>query len=342
VRAFAAAASATFSVLLAFGHFANAHESRPLYVEIDERSAELVEVRWRAPLSVPAFDVPEVALPDGCTPVGPATRVEDPGAHARRQLHRCAGGLSSGEIAIRYPVLNPSVSTLLRFERSSGEVHTALLGPDESRWTVPERETRSRVARDYTALGARHILEGADHLLFVACLILIARSGRKILVTITGFTIAHSITLALAALGLVRVPVPPVEAAIALSILFVASEIARPARDTLTYRYPISVSASFGLLHGLGFAAVLSEVGLPQTEIPAALLFFNLGVELGQILFVVGLVALDALARSAARFSRARLKLRLPAAARLEPIAAYAVGCVAAFWTVERVASFWA
>ncbi|UCE87592.1 MAG: HupE/UreJ family protein [Deltaproteobacteria bacterium] len=330
------------AALLGVGGFAGAHESRPLYVEIDERSAELVEVRWRAPRSVPDFDVPEVLLPAACTAVGPATRVEDPGAHARRQLHRCEGGLVGGEIAVRYPVLNPSVATLVRLERSSGEVHTALLGPGENRWPVPARETRSRVAREYTALGTRHILEGADHLLFVACLILVARSWRKILVTITGFTIAHSITLALAALGWVRVPVPPVEAAIALSIVFVAREIARPARDTLTYRHPVSVSASFGLLHGLGFAAVLSEVGLPQIEIPVALFFFNLGVEIGQILFVVGLLAILALVRLGVRSSLARRGAGPPAAARLEPVAAYAAGSLAAFWTVERVASFWA
>ncbi len=180
----------------------------------------------------------------------------------------------------------------------------------------------------------RHILGGYDHLLFVACLIFIARSPRRILVTITGFTIAHSITLALSTLEWVRVPVPPVEVVIALSIVFVAREIAREKRDSLTWRYPIAVSSSFGLLHGFGFAAVLRDIGLPQIELPTALLFFNLGVEVGQIIFVTGLLIV---ALGGARI------LRLGQAAshrRLEQFVAYGVGCMAVFWTFERLSIF--
>ena len=332
----AAAVAALALGMIALAGTARAHESRPLYVEIRERGPERIELRWRAPLSVPAFNVPALALSDPCTPLGPRVPIPDPGAHVWRQLHRCAGGISGREVEVRYPVLNPSLSTLLRFERASGEVHTALLGPDEATWRVPERETRSRVARQYGALGAEHILGGYDHLLFLACLLLIARSWPRVLITVTGFTLAHSVTLALAALGFVRVPVAPVEAAIALSIVFVASEIARPARDTLTWRHPIAVSASFGLLHGFGFATVLNEIGLPQTEIPAALLFFNLGVEIGQILFVSALIALFAAAALAAQRGRAHP----PDPAALERVAAYATGSIAAFWLITRVASF--
>ncbi len=173
-----------------------------------------------------------------------------------------------------------------------------------------------------------------DHLLFVACLIFVARSLRRVLITITGFTIAHSITLALSTLEWVRVPAPPVEVVIALSIVFVAREIAREQRDTLTWRYPIAVSASFGLLHGFGFAAVLRSIGLPQIELPTALLFFNLGVEVGQIIFVTGVLLVA--------FIGARV-LRLGQYGDLRPLeqlVAYGVGCVAVFWTFDRLSTF--
>jgi hydrogenase/urease accessory protein HupE len=196
------------------------------------------------------------------------------------------------------------------------------------------------VARDYLALGVRHILEGYDHLLFLVCLMLIAGTGRRILITITGFTIAHSLTLALSALGLVHVPVAPVEAAIALSIVFLALEIVRGDRASLSYRYPIAVSSSFGLLHGFGFAAVLGETGLPQTEIPAALLFFNLGVELGQLIFVVGMILVYQLARLGMR-TTAGTDLPLDRLRPWEVPAAYAVGILASFWMIQRVATFW-
>jgi hydrogenase/urease accessory protein HupE len=205
---------------------------------------------------------------------------------------------------------------------------------------IPELESFATVARDYLMLGVRHILEGYDHLLFLACLLLIAGTGRRIFITITGFTLAHSITLVLSALGVLRVPIPPVEAAIAFSIVFLAVEIVRGNERSLTYRHPIVVSSSFGLLHGLGFAAVLAEAGLPQIEIPAALLSFNLGVELGQVLFVVGIVVLFQLLRLAAR-ALGKGDLAVSTLRPLEAPAAYAVGILACFWMIQRVATFW-
>ncbi len=215
-----------------------------------------------------------------------------------------------------------------------------MASPDQTELIIPEVESFGAVARDYLTLGVKHILEGYDHLLFLVCLMLIAGTGRRILITITGFTIAHSITLALSALGLVRVPVPAVEAAIALSIVFLAVEIVRGDERSLTYRYPIAVAASFGLLHGFGFAAVLGETGLPQTEIPAALLFFNLGVELGQIAFVFAVVLVYQLMRLAGRAIVNR-DLSIAGLRPLQTPTAYAVGILASFWMVQRVATFW-
>ncbi len=183
-------------------------------------------------------------------------------------------------------------------------------------------------------LGISHILEGYDHLLFLACLILIAGTGRKILITVTGFTVAHSITLALSALNLVTVSIAPVEAVIALSIVFLATEIAKEPRDTLTYKYPALVSVCFGLLHGFGFASVLKEIGLPQTELATSLLFFNIGVEIGQIMFIFAVIILFKILLAITNISNDKLR-------KLEVPAAYVVGSLASFWMVERVYSFW-
>jgi hydrogenase/urease accessory protein HupE len=196
------------------------------------------------------------------------------------------------------------------------------------------------VAAQYTLLGVRHILEGIDHLLFLVCLLMVARTPRRIAITITGFTLAHSVTLILSALDLVRVPVEPLEAAIALSIVFVATEIARGRRDVLTYRHPIAVSTSFGLLHGFGFAAVLNEIGLPQTELAASLLFFNVGVELGQLAFLAASLVVWTTSSAAARRVAAPSTWQARARAA-EPSAAYLIGSTASFWMIDRVSRFW-
>ena len=197
-------------------------------------------------------------------------------------------------------------------------------------WEMPGPETVGSVAAQYTWLGAEHIWIGFDHLLFLLCLIWIAGSLKRILITITGFTVAHSITLALSALEIIRLPVPPIEAVIALSVVFLASEIVHGPRENLTWRYPVAVSSSFGLLHGLGFAAVLSEIGLPQREVVTGLLFFNVGVEIGQVLFaLLVVIGLQVVARTGT-LNEARIRL----------VAGYCVGSLASYWLLERVVAF--
>ena len=328
------AASATLS------NAARAHESRPLYIEVTEKAPLLFSVQWKIPPSVDIRNAPEISMPKGCvTPPGHAAGSASRGS-VRRQTYRCSTDPAGTALQIRYPLFNPSVSTLVRISRQSGEKHSLLASPEQTEVIIPETESFGSVARDYLSLGIRHILEGYDHLLFLVCLMLIAGTWRRILITITGFTIAHSMTLALSALGLVRVPIPAVEAAIALSIVFLAVEIVRGDKNSLTYRYPIAVSSSFGLLHGFGFAAVLGETGLPQTEIPTALLFFNLGVELGQIIFVLGVIGAYQLVRLAGR-TLANRDLSIDALRPLQAPAAYAVGILASFWMIQRVAAFW-
>lgn len=329
---------AAFLALFLVATSVHAHESRPLYVEIVEQSPNVFSATWKIPPSAASVTAPRLVFPKNCKASGPSGGT----GLVRRQLFSCASGLSGSKVQVAFPGYNPSISTLFRLQRLSGEKHTTIASPKEPSWIIPDREATAPVARQYFVLGVEHILKGFDHLLFVACLIFIAGSLRRVLITITGFTIAHSITLALSALGFVRIPTPPVEAAIALSIVFLATEIARERRNTLTWRYPVLVSASFGLLHGFGFATVLREIGLPQTEIITALLFFNIGVEAGQVLFVAALVGLLAAVRT---FGRYRLQQQVSWEAVSMPRmfvvpVAYAIGGLASWWTFARLASF--
>lgn len=317
-----------------------ADDSRPLYVEITEVEENTYTLQVKTPPTIPAFNAPAVALPEDCVEVRNPALQDTAGVRSARragqQCYRCEEGLSGRELSIQYPGYNPSVSTLIKLSFQTGEKHTVVLGPRETTWRVPEAETTSGVARDYARLGIYHIWAGKDHLLFLVCLLWIAGSLRRILTTITGFTLAHSVTLALSALDVIRVPVPPVEAVIALSVVFLATEIAKGRRNNLTWRHPIVVSSSFGLLHGLGFAAVLNEIGLPQTELVIGLLFFNVGVEIGQVLFAVVVTAGIYLLKRAAGHWASEHALE----DRLQTVMSYSVGCIASLWLIERTANF--
>jgi hydrogenase/urease accessory protein HupE len=223
--------------------------------------------------------------------------------------------------------------TLLRIQLMNGSMHTTVLRPDSPSFLIPEKASKSKLAGSYLLLGIEHILGGFDHLLFVLGLLLIVRSPLLLIKTITSFTLAHSVTLAMAALGFVHMPQAPVEAVIALSILFLATELSKQHRGEtgLTTKAPWLVALCFGLLHGFGFAGALTEVGLPQTDIPLALLFFNVGVEVGQLMFVAAVLLV--------RWLVQMMKLRWPV--WIEQIPAYAIGSLAAFWFIQRTASFW-
>ncbi|MBB5519908.1 HupE/UreJ family protein [Amphiplicatus metriothermophilus] len=316
-------------IALAAAGAARAHDSRPLTVVIEETGQDVYAVRWRAPASVERANAPTASLGPPCIALSrPAETALEGSA-----LYRCEGGLGDAEARVDWPVYNPSLATLFRLTYRSGETQSVLLGPERSVWTPAAPTAFAGVAANYFLLGVEHILIGIDHILFLFGLLILARSLPRILVTVTGFTIAHSVTLALVALDAARVSVPAVEATIALSIVFVAAEIARGDRTTLAWRRPVLVASAFGLLHGAGFAAALSEIGLPQTERVAALLFFNIGVEAGQLLLVAGALAGAFLWRRLARPA-------LPAARAFpvsgETAAGYGLGLVSAFWFAER------
>ena len=317
--------------VLTFGALpARADDNRPLTVAIVAEEAGHFRVTWKVPANIEPLHVPRISTA-GCTVTGEQRNWSDPMGHWREELWFCAQGLTAGPVQIAYPYANPNLATIIRFTPEPGiEPQTMLLQPQETGFVLAAPGDEHGGFADFVVLGVEHILIGIDHLLFVAGLIFIAGSLRRVLATITGFTIAHSITLALAALDIVRLPIAAVEGAIALSIVFLAVEIVKGPRDTLTWRQPIVVASAFGLLHGFGFAAVLADIGLPQEGLVTALLAFNLGVELGQIAFAA--LVLLAL-RAAAMLARKQASLQLPIAR----LAGYGVGTVASFWMFQRL-----
>lgn len=301
-----------------------ADDTRPAVVEIREILENTYSLRIIPPPGIGAEGVAQVSLPDTCTPAS-INQMRRPGATAQR--YTCSEPLSNQMVGIEFPGLTRAFHTVVRFTRISGEEHSDVLAPRETEWWVPSEQTLAQVGGSYLSYGVVHILKGWDHLLFVLCLIWIAETWRRILLTITGFTIAHSITLVLSALDLVRLATPPVEAGIALSVAFLASEVIRNSRESLSWRYPISIACIFGLVHGLGFASVLRDIGLPQLHLAPALVSFNLGVEIGQVMFALPVA-----------YVIRQFTVRDWPVDTMRKSIGYIVGCVAAFWFVERLA----
>ena len=317
--------------LALFAQLAQAHESRPAYLEISETAPGGYDVLWRTPLNA-GLRLPIVLkLPgDAHNVTDPAIR-ELPDSLVEVRIVKVDGGLAGKRIEF-VGLENTTTNVLARVRLLDGNESTTLVQPSQPWMEMEGSRGFLSVAGSYTLLGIEHIGFGIDHLLFVLALLIITNGTMRLIKTVTAFTVAHSITLALATLGFVHVPSAPVEAIIALSIVFVALEIIRrrEGRDGIASRAPWIVAFTFGLLHGFGVAGALSEVGLPQNHIPAALLFFNVGVELGQLAFIAVVLGLIALAR--------RIPSRLPRWTELIP--PYAIGSMAMFWVVQRIAAF--
>ncbi len=321
------------AVVLLWSPPARADDNRPLTIQIEQAADGAVSARWKIPPYLAAGQAPALTPPANCAAAPQIRRWSDSLGHWQEVRWDCAGPLSGTQIGLEWPGFNPGLATIARIEGPQGRVETVLLAPDETLLTVPPQQELEEASgfgtfQRFVGLGFDHILEGWDHLLFVSGLIIVAGTWRRILVTVSGFTLAHSATLALAALDLVRLPPRAVEAAIALSIVFLAVEIARGRRDTLTWRRPVAVASVFGLLHGFGFASVLREVGLPDGALIEALLAFNIGIEIGQVVFAL----LVFIAITAAR------KLAPTASgAQVVRLAAYGLGITASYWLFERL-----
>ncbi|MCZ6854702.1 MAG: HupE/UreJ family protein [Gammaproteobacteria bacterium] len=320
---------------IGYSQMAHGHALQPGYLELNLSGEEQYEVIWKIPAVRGRPMAITARLPETCEPRRPVPAIWDGVAYIARWTVICAGGLEGGVIQID-GLERTTTDVLVRFEFANGVGEARRLTPDNPSFVVPIQPSQLEVVQTYLLLGVDHILTGIDHLLFVLALMLLVKGLRRVIVTITAFTISHSLTLAGATLGLVHVPGPPVEAVIALSIVFVASEIVRRSerKPGLTARYPWTIAFAFGLLHGFGFAGALAEIGLPQDSIPIALLFFNIGIEAGQLFFVVVIVATIAFSRQIAQ----RINVRLPVWVRA--VTAYAIGSIAVFWVIERITSF--
>lgn len=309
---------------------APAHQFAPALLEIEELAAGEAAVGWKQPVIRVQGSQLRPVLPVECEGIGdPEVKKEGTGIRARWRM-RCPGGLAGKSVGVE-GIAGSQADVLLRVTLRDGRRIRHVLKAEAPSFTIDADSSRAGVFKDYAALGVEHILLGWDHLLFVLALVLLVGWGRSLVWTVTSFTAGHSVTLALASLGVVHVPQAPIEAAIALSIYVLAVELTamRQGRRTLTQKAPWAVAAGFGLLHGLGFAGALAEVGLPTAEIPLALFSFNAGIELGQLAFV-GFVLLVAAALR-------RVPVAWPRWARAVP--AYGIGALAVFWFLQRAVS---
>jgi len=332
VRRIAFCALALLAIGLLQAGAAGAHEVRPGYLEIRQTAAETYDVLWKVPGKGDMRLGIYARLPEGCEALHPPSTYTAGGAYTDRWTVTCPGGLTGGTIAIE-GLASTLTDVLVRLERLDGSTQVELLAPKSPSFVVEAVQGWPGIAATYLRLGVEHILQGIDHLLFVLALLILVEGKRRLIGTVTAFTVAHSLTLAAATLGFVNVPQQPVEAMIALSIVFVAGEIvhAHQGRPGLGQRWPWMVAFIFGLLHGFGFAGALTEIGLPEQAIPLALLFFNVGVEIGQLLFIAAVLLLLELAKRAS----------IPHPAWAWRVPAYGIGAMATFWTLERVIGFW-
>jgi hydrogenase/urease accessory protein HupE len=304
-----------------------AHEARPGYLELTETGPDTYSFLWKRPSGGEVELQLSPIIPKDCTLVTPDRQPLALGAVVVRGTLTCIGGLAGKTIVID-GLEGTITDVLVRLHHTDGRLESYLLRPISPSVTFGGATTFTSRAFSYVQLGIQHILLGADHLLFVLGLLLIVKDRWTLIKTISAFTVAHSITLAIATLGYASAPLPPLNAAIALSILFLGPEIVRTWRGetSFTIRHPWVVAFAFGLLHGFGFASGLTSMGLPKGEIPLALLLFNVGVEIGQLGFVLLILALERSFR-VLQVHWPRIVERLPG---------YTVGTLGAFWFIQR------
>lgn len=304
-----------------------AHEVRPAYLDIRAESDTTYQVFWKVPAQGGVGLPITIRWPQLCQIDGlPDTRLLD-ASYIERSTLKCSAPIE-GQVVELQGLENTLTDTLIRYTNLAGQVQSDRLTPSSTAITIKSEPKAYAVLVTYLELGVEHIWFGIDHLLFVICLLFIAGTFRRVLITITGFTIAHSITLISAALGLVTLNPAPVEAVIALSIVFVAREIVLGNKTSVAYRYPVAVAFIFGLLHGFGFAAALGEIGLPYSDKLLALLMFNLGVEVGQVVFITAVILVSGYARKWANEAQA---------GNLTYFSSYGIGVISCYWFLIRL-----
>jgi hydrogenase/urease accessory protein HupE len=310
-----------------------AHEIRPAYLQVREVEQNTYDFLWKTPARGEMRLALNAIQPAECTYASDPRATLVDGAVIQRWRSTCTGGIVGKTIAIEN-LSQTLTDAIIRFEPLGGAPKTLRVTPDHPTVTIPDQQPWTDVAATYFGLGVEHILLGFDHLMFVLALLLLVRDVKRLIGAITAFTIAHSLTLAGTTFGWVKLASAPVEATIALSIMFVAVEImrVRAGRPSLTANLPWLASFAFGLLHGFGFAGALREIGIPEDAAPLALLFFNLGVEAGQLAFIAAVLAVMFLWR---RFAPPTLNTpQVAAYAWRAPV--YLIGATAAYWFIER------
>ncbi len=309
-----------------------ADEARPVYVEVAQQTETEYLLKWKIPPVMPAGQEPAVELRHNSCGLSDGSIAGRPAGLVGKKRYSCSQSNPVFSIELIYPRSNPALTSLVVYKSLDGDPLQVFSGPEKTLMELPLASSSAAVAKQYIVAGIEHILIGTDHLLFILCLMMIAGTFKRLVLTVTGFTLAHSITLSLATLNIFRLPTELVEFLIALSILLLAVEIIKHRRggsaESFTWRYPVSVSAVFGLLHGFGFAVVLQELGLPVSMKIHALLFFNIGVELGQLAFIVGVLILVLTANKISQIGKHRV--------RLANITVYGIGICSAYWLLER------
>ncbi len=317
---------------------AQAHPLAPALLDLRETGSASYDVHWRTSLLRVRGGELMPVWPADCIAQeqGEPRYFNDEAAVEQRWALRCDSDLIGR--TLRFKGLDQGgINVIFLLHAADGGAAQALLGAGDVEFSVPQTQLQPPVFTHYLTLGIEHLVFGFDHVLFVLGLLLLVRRTSTLLLTITAFTLGHSCTLALAALGLVRVNPALTELAIAISILVLALNVARPpqASPTLLSRWPALMAAGFGLLHGLGFAGALAGIGLPQSDIPLALLAFNLGIEAGQLMLIAAALSFSALWRLAATPT-----FGSPALVRVLP--AYVMGTLAAYWCLQRAMAVWA
>ena len=309
-----------------------AHDSRPLAIVVSEIEPGVAEVNWIIPPSLDRTFWPDVFLSGQCEP-NHLHQNERSSIHSRYFV--CPNDLSQAVLEIHYPKFNPSLSAVVTVKFTNGEIQSSVLNPTQTTLHIEHRYSPWEKIQRYFSMGFHHILSGYDHLLFVLCLTLVARTPKRIIIALSGFTLSHSVSLFLVATGRLHLSIPAIEAVIVLSIVFLAAEIARGRRKTLAWERPTLVALIFGLAHGAGFGSALLDLGLPQTHAIFALLFFNLGVEVGQLAIVTaGLLAFWI----AGRYSPALTTV--VQTGRLRKGISYGIGVTATLWFYQAILAF--
>ncbi len=316
--------------LLGWAALAAAHPLAPALLELKELPDGRVAVSWKTSRYRATGSQVAPLLPATCATLSEPQQSGDAESLTSTWEVRCGGGLIGARIGVS-DLDRAGIDALVRVTLADGRVVRGVVRAGAPEFVVPARESRWLIGRAYVAIGFEHILSGFDHLLFVAGLMLLVRGRRLLIETITAFTVGHSITLSLAALDLLRVPARPAELLIAASVFVLAVELTRPpdGPQSLLRRRPWLLALGFGLLHGLGFAGALREIGLPSGDVPLALLSFNVGIEIGQLSVIAALLSAAAALR--------RLPIRWPAWTTQAPV--YVIGTLAAYWCFERAAA---